>query len=766
MRYVITIIFFFAIFTVQSQKISSFRFTAEALGWSSDLVGIIDEGNKTITFTTQRWIEDIAKLRATFSLDGNYEVKVGNVVQTSGITTNDFRKDVVYVLNGIIRYTVKFLSPLASGLPVIKINTQNNADIISKTNYINMIFTFTDPNNAANNFTKTDMKDQIRGRGNDSWHNPNAKKKSYRIKFDKKTSLFGLVAAKSWVIHAQYRDATLLYNPTAFELGNRFNIPFNHSFYFVELYLNGDYKGNFLVTEHNQVNPGRVDIDENEGWMVEIDFNYDNDVKFRTTNYNLPVMVKSPDFEPLTINNPAFDFVRKEFNALTDAVASADFPDNGYRDLINMQSFIDYMLIQEITDNGDFAAPGSIFIYKDKNDVINMGPVWDFDCGYGYNYNYVHFNTPNRRLKNYRMNDFWKKLFEDPIFAVKYMERWHEKYDDIVSIPDFMNEMANMLEKSAKQNFQTWWYRSYAPWTNSNPYETNDLLSSVSKLKNWYVSHVAFLHSEINKVEAAPAKRTFYNYPEPQTVSFISYGEISDMAASFRNGNSSAFEIASDFIKTPTGNGGIFTSVSVKPKNTLTGSNYSDVLILTCKKQGISYRFETTLNYIVNKVDQNMFSLNNVPNKVYGDENFFLTTTGGSGNGAVTFNKISGNATIDQNTGEVEITGIGDILVFATKDEDPIYKRTQSQILTITVTQDVSNSRDLSQSMPLIANAYNNVLHVRGRLTGKILRVYTVTGGMVYHNIANTDSIDIPLKAYGIYIVSVGDQTVKVANEK
>jgi hypothetical protein len=402
----IAILFFLASIPAQAQRITNFRFTAATVGWSNDLIGVINEGNKTITFTTQLWIEDIEKLRATYTLDGNYEVKAGNVVQTSGITANDFRKDVVYSLNGAVQYTVKFVSPLASGLPVIKINTRNNAEITSKFDYTTMAFALKDPNNEANNILKTDMKDQIRGRGNDSWNNPNAKKRSYRIKFDKKTSLFGLVEAKSWILHAQYRDATLLYNTTAFELGDRFGIPFNHSSHFVELYINGQYKGNYLLTEQNQVGPGRVDIDENEGWLVEFDFNYDDDVRFRTTNYNLPSMIKSPEFEPATINNPAFDFVRKELNALTDAVASAGFPENGYRDLINMQSFIDYMMIQEITDNGDFAVPGSTLIYKDKNGLIHMGPLWDFDCGYGYNYNYEHFNTPTRRLKDYRMHEF------------------------------------------------------------------------------------------------------------------------------------------------------------------------------------------------------------------------------------------------------------------------------------------------------------------------------------------------------------------------
>jgi len=386
-----------------------------------------------------------------------------------------------------------------NGLPVIEIETENGAQITSKEDYINMTFTLTDPDNPANNISKTDMKDLIRGRGHDSWTNPNAKKKSYRIKFDKKTSLFGLEAAKSWVLIAQYRDATLLYNVIAFELGNRFAFPFNHSFHFVDLYLNGEYKGNYLLTEQNQVNPGRVDIDKKEGWLVEIDgYYFDSEPKFITINYRLPIMIKSPESEPYVISNPAYNFVRNDLNDLTNSVASSNFPENGYRNLINMNTFIDFLMITEICDNKEILNPVSTFMYKDKGGLINMGPLWDFDCGYGYRYgSYTHYYSPETRTP---MNLFFTKLFDDPVFLLKYKERWNEKYADIVSMTDFMDETARKLEKSAEQNFQFWWYRTYAPWTNTRPFEPNDLFNSVSLLKDWYRAHVSYLNAEINKI--------------------------------------------------------------------------------------------------------------------------------------------------------------------------------------------------------------------------------------------------------------------------
>ncbi len=588
---------FFVIFTAQAQTITNFRFTAAATGWNEDFVGIINNGNKTIRFTTQKWIENIEKLPATFELDGNYEVTIGGTVQVSGITANDFRKDVIYTINGNVHYTVTFISPQASGLPLLNINTENNAGITSKEDYVNMVFALTDPDNPVNAVSKTNMKDLIRGRGNDSWYNANAKKKSYRIKFDKKTSLFGLEAAKSWVLIAQYRDATLLYNTIAFELGDRFALPYNHSYNFVELYLNGDYKGNYLLTEQNQVNPGRVDIDENEGWFIEIDGYYDEEPKFKTSNYDLPVMIKSPEFEPVNISNPAFDFVRKEVNALTDSVASSYFPENGYRDLLNMNTFIDFLMITEICDNKEIRTPMSTYMYKDKGSLINMGPLWDFDCGYGYNYSYTHFLSPNARTP---MNRFFEKLFEDPVFLVKYKERWNEKYEDIASLPDFIDETVSKLEKSARQNFQTWWYRTYAPWTDSHPYEQNDFLGSVSKLKNYYTTHVSYLHNELNKVKVFPANKDFGTEISTYAFTLVSYGTLDELTAKFGKGNLSGFEFVESIQMEATGNGGYLTSIYVKPKNALPVGSYNDALILSGKNQGNSFSLRLLVNFMEN----------------------------------------------------------------------------------------------------------------------------------------------------------------------
>ena len=182
-------------FTAQAQTIIDFRFTAETVGWEEDFVGDIKEENLTITFITQMWIENIEKLPAIFTLDGNYLIKVDETVQVSGVTENDFRRDVVFKINDDVEYTVIFVSPQASGIPVIKIETVNGAPIHSKEFYTDMeSFVLIDPNNPEYNIFRTNLPryDRISGRGNSTWAWFN--KKPYRVSFREDISFFGLPA--------------------------------------------------------------------------------------------------------------------------------------------------------------------------------------------------------------------------------------------------------------------------------------------------------------------------------------------------------------------------------------------------------------------------------------------------------------------------------------------------------------------------------------------------------------------------------------------
>ncbi|MDR3012014.1 MAG: CotH kinase family protein [Chitinispirillales bacterium] len=414
---------------------------------------------------------------------------------------------VISIITLAVLATCSRETKFGSGLPVVEIFTEDGAKIASKVNYINMTFSLTDPKNPKNDIV--DKPGLIRGRGNNTWICWRARKKSYRIRLSEETPLLGLERATDWVLLAQHRDETLLYNAIPFELGRRFGFAFAHSVNFVDVYLNGEYQGNYLFTEQNQVGTGRVDIDRAEGWFAEIDQYFDSDPKFRTGSYDLPIAIKWPrPKNRRNIDNSAYDAVKSDLNALAAALACPNFPENGYRDLIDIDVLAAYLIINEIAANTDLSYPRSVFLYRDKDAPIRMGPLWDFDSGYGWHYRNWresgfndHFNFPDKRPP---MHDFFKRFYEDPVFTAKLREKWNEMYDEIASMTEYIDEMAKKLERSADRNFEHWWYKTHAPFTDTRPAQPNDYRDAIKRLKNWYKARVFFLNRIFNEDEISP----------------------------------------------------------------------------------------------------------------------------------------------------------------------------------------------------------------------------------------------------------------------
>jgi hypothetical protein len=378
-----------------------------------------------------------------------------------------------------------YLDPASvnTGLPIITINTEGGKIIDSRENYINAAVTISDPNDHGNDLEKTET--QIRGRGNTTWWYP---KKPYRIKFNDKQMLFGLTKAKSWVLLANHQDPTLMMNTIAFELGRRMELPYTNHAVHVELILNGVYEGSYVLTEQVQVGKGRVDIDEDKGFLVELDSYYDEEPKFTTSIYKLPVMIKSPE----DLTNPAgYDFVKTAINELETALynSAGPSPDSAYHDLIDIESVAKFFLINQITGNSEAGIPKSVYMYKDKGDKkkISMGPLWDFDWGFGYSGDgNVYFESSSYPVN---WHPFFKRFFDDPVFVETYIKIWDQYINDIRGIVLFIEETAARLEMSRRANFSVW------QW-NNNPNYTNE----INKMQNWWNNRISYLTNTINQL--------------------------------------------------------------------------------------------------------------------------------------------------------------------------------------------------------------------------------------------------------------------------
>lgn len=461
-------------------------------GLTTKLEGAFQQEAKVIAITTPLWLNNLNALKPTFKAQGT--VKVKGEEQISGVSAQDFSREVIYTVtatDGSTRdYSILFRSPQTSGLPAFHIETENRLPITSKENYMNADIQLIDPSDAENNLQTTT---EIRGRGNSTWGMP---KKPYRLKFHKKTALFGHAAEKSWVLLANFQDPTLIMNTVAFELGQRFGLPFTNHYHHVELYLNGTYQGSYMLTEQVQVKKSRVNVSETEGFLAEMDQYYDEDPKFRTKLLGLPVMIKSPDLG----DNPGLDlsFVSDAINDLEAALfdETEGFPMNNYKDLIDVDVMINYMMINELMRNVEVKHPKSIYLYKDKGGKIGFGPLWDFDWAFGWedgHYQYFQLSQagtmlmkPGYSWDGWVGHQFFNRFFDDPEFRAKYKARWNELYaTQITTMGAFIEEMGEKLETSAQLNGTLWGTINYR--------------SQIDQMKQFWNERAKQLNAQIDK---------------------------------------------------------------------------------------------------------------------------------------------------------------------------------------------------------------------------------------------------------------------------
>lgn len=471
--------------------ITSFSIEPSINGSSTRLTGKFNADSTIISFETKKWIDNIGAIVAKFEARGT--VKVNGVEQTSELTANDFRNEIIYTIvgedNSTREYKVVLKSPQASGLPVINVETEGGKAITSKKDYVNAVVVVSDVNNPDFNIDGKTVG--IRGRGNTTW---NYEKKPYRIKFDKRTSMFGYGAAKSWVLLANYLDPTFIMNTVAFELGHRFDLEYTNHPNHVEFYLNGEYKGSYVLTEQVQVDKERVNIDEDTDFLVELDTYFDEDYQFKTDIIKLPVMIKSPELD----SNAGMDFVKKALKDLEDALfdPAQDFPNNNYQDLIDVNSLINFLMVNDLVGNTELQHPKSMYMYKRAGEKIKMGPLWDFDWGFGGNGSFTYFAKTDILCKpNYTGSQigykFFRRFFDDPDFRTKYKARWNEVYQNKISTIDtFIDQMSEKLQKSQVEDCEIWKKK----WEGNANYNTQ-----ISSMKKWLNDRMLLMNTEINK---------------------------------------------------------------------------------------------------------------------------------------------------------------------------------------------------------------------------------------------------------------------------
>lgn len=372
-------------------------------------------------------------------------------------------------------------------LPIVRIDTENAAPILDRENYVRATMTL-DPNGSG--FAPYSGNLGIRGRGNSTWMLP---KKPYRLKLDTKSPLMGIASERDWVLLANYNDRSQLRTTIAMESSRATDLAYTPTLRYVEVILNGRYDGVYVLTQHNEIGPDRVDITEMEpedisgveltgGYRLEIDARLEENDEpgFRTTK-NLPVVVKDPD--PATPEQ--FAYIRSYVQAFENSLFAPNFKDpaSGYRRYLDTGSFADHYLVQELTRNQDHFFSSTYFTKERGDDRFTFGPVWDFDISIG----------STRGVRPLPPEGWWARtrgawnyrIFNDEAFVDEVAARWTELKPEFERIVADIEPLGASLRSPIDNDGARWNY-------------TLEASDTPEFLTDWMTARIAWMDAQFS----------------------------------------------------------------------------------------------------------------------------------------------------------------------------------------------------------------------------------------------------------------------------
>ena len=376
-------------------------------------------------------------------------------------------------------------------VPSVYIETENRRSITSKEQYINCTLIYVDGESMLR-YENT----QIRGRGNSSWWN--ADKKSYRVKFANKERFLGegFANAKSWTFLANHGDKTMIRNALTYDLGRFMGMKFCPAARFVDVYLNGDYRGTYQISDQVQVHKKRIEVSEENGWLLEVvNENSKEDPLITTTRYGIMYTIKNPKDEQLTLGKRIA--VGQWLRSFEEAVASDQFmdPQRGWRAFVDENDLINWYVGAEITGNID--ALYSIYMYKDgDDDKMHFGPLWDLDLGYD--------NSSERSLlrqmeaylglRDRPFEKIVQRLWKDPWFAQACNDRLQQLVDNGLQhyLLSHIDSLRSAIWQTQTENFRKWRINQEVySWAKRAYYNNYD--SYINDLKGFVNIHIPYL---------------------------------------------------------------------------------------------------------------------------------------------------------------------------------------------------------------------------------------------------------------------------------
>ncbi|MBQ1862116.1 MAG: CotH kinase family protein [Clostridia bacterium] len=382
---------------------------------------------------------------------------------------------------------IKRLYPSKSNVPVMYIELDRSLWAVNKEEYVNATITVPDCG-------IIEAEGGIKGRGNASWGLP---QKPYNIKFSEKADMFGMGAAKKWVLITLFYDKTLLRNYLTLNLAKTVSAGPEMDCRFVEVFFNGEYNGLYLLTEKVEDDDERVDIKKKNGDVIfEIEQEYRHEYQCKnciSLRSGVHLTFKDPEPKDLSLNEmkKLHSSMQSFMNDVDQAIRSDDY--KKYTEYIDVDSFVNWYIVNEFVKNFDSQFVTSCYCYV-KNGKLYMGPCWDYDTCYG-NQDVATCMDP----KGYHVRNapWFNYLMRNDEFFSLVCGRWQELVEDGVfdKMLENIDEQTEYLSSASANQFDRW--RDSLKSTDlrgkKSLFTYNDELDY---LKNWISGRVNWLNTK------------------------------------------------------------------------------------------------------------------------------------------------------------------------------------------------------------------------------------------------------------------------------
>ncbi|WP_298771896.1 CotH kinase family protein [uncultured Fibrobacter sp.] len=332
------------------------------------------------------------------------------------------------------------------------------------------------------------LKLTVRGRGNSSFKMP---KYGLKLEFEDKVSLMGMPKNRDWALVANYGDKTHLRNYMMTRLSEWLGATYTPKMQFVELYLNRNYMGLYLLSETVKVSKSRVNIEENDStFLVEKEDSKKYDPPYVKTDSDYYYHIKSP-------KNPSEEtqkLLLDHLNAFEKFLAHRYLHrKEEIKDWIDLDDYLLYYWVQEYSKNEDGNYARSVYFTWKRGETIHFGPLWDFDLAFGNASRSENKNPEDWYIRKYRLNYYIMNNSLVDSAAADYWTKHRNQFKDLIdSVPLYRS----IIEKAVENEYRRWpIIGNTENWALKDPYDSYD--EAVETMVEWMQNRFEWIDSRI-----------------------------------------------------------------------------------------------------------------------------------------------------------------------------------------------------------------------------------------------------------------------------